>query len=68
MFVGEGGTFALYHGLFPPRVRNMDDDRTLTGDTVFDGKEERKTDKSSFLSVLRVPLLIWVRTRLLGSD
>ncbi|KAG8843145.1 hypothetical protein FRB96_004344 [Tulasnella sp. 330] len=31
---GEGGTFALYHGLFPPETRDDDDDRALTGDSA----------------------------------
>ncbi|KAG8988684.1 hypothetical protein FRB94_002992 [Tulasnella sp. JGI-2019a] len=31
---GEGGTFALYHGLFPPDTRDDDDDRALTGDSA----------------------------------
>ncbi|KAG8886271.1 hypothetical protein FRB98_001368 [Tulasnella sp. 332] len=31
---GEGGTFALLQGLFPPDIRNDDDDRALTGDSA----------------------------------
>lgn len=31
---GEGGTFALYQGLFPPDEANDDDDRALTGDSA----------------------------------
>ncbi|KAG6848963.1 hypothetical protein H0H93_012435 [Arthromyces matolae] len=30
---GEGGTFALFQGLFPPVRRDYDADRTLTGDS-----------------------------------
>ncbi|GJE91288.1 potassium transporter [Phanerochaete sordida] len=31
---GEGGTYALFQGLFPPKHSDLDDDRTLTGDSL----------------------------------
>ena len=39
--VGEGGTYALFQGLFPTRHDDLDDDRTLTGDSL------RKPSESS---------------------
>jgi KUP system potassium uptake protein len=30
-YEGEGGTFALFQGLFPPEDSDFDSDRTLTG-------------------------------------
>lgn len=29
---GEGGTFALFHGIFPPKAIDWDEDRTLTAE------------------------------------
>ncbi|KAE9408952.1 potassium transporter [Gymnopus androsaceus JB14] len=52
---GEGGSFALYQGLYPPEDKDLDADRTLTGDSYI--KSTRSTD--SIKQVLRVPLLVW---------
>ena len=61
LILGEGGTFALFHGLFPPNVDDIDADHTLTGDTIVEGKQEHKTVTGShLLSAIRWPLLIWV--------
>ncbi|KAG8720565.1 hypothetical protein FRC08_018842 [Ceratobasidium sp. 394] len=32
---GEGGTFALFHGLFPPNFISDDEDRSLTHDSTY---------------------------------
>ncbi|KAF5315194.1 hypothetical protein D9619_007278 [Psilocybe cf. subviscida] len=53
---GEGGSFALYQGLFPRREVDHDADRTLTGDFDFSKKEPRPT---SFKEKVRWPLLLW---------
>ncbi|KLO05737.1 potassium transporter [Schizopora paradoxa] len=52
---GEGGTFALYHGLYPPKVHDVNMDRTLTGETLVADRRPKK----SFMNVIRWPLLIW---------
>jgi KUP system potassium uptake protein len=44
--VGEGGTYALFQGLYPPRHDDVDDDRTLTGDSL----RRQGSDSSSKLS------------------
>ncbi|KAF9077481.1 potassium transporter [Rhodocollybia butyracea] len=53
---GEGGTFALYQGLYRPEDPDTDADRTLTGDSV-----QRSTWSTSprVKKVLQTPLLIW---------
>lgn len=50
---GEGGTYALFQGLYPPKRSDLDDDRTLTGDSF---KHEAAQSKLS--SKLWWPLLI----------
>lgn len=56
--LGEGGSFALYQGLYPPREVDADADRTLTGDHTFGGKQQ--TEPKSFKAKIRWPLLLWV--------
>ena len=53
---GEGGTFALFQGIYPPAEKDFDADRTLTGDS---SKVPQK--KGKLTQKLRWPLLIWVR-------
>lgn len=62
---GEGGSFALYQGLFPPADKDYDEDRTLTGEsltgeTLSDYSGGRRISKK-----LRWPMLIWC---LLGTS
>ncbi|KAH9941946.1 potassium transporter [Amylocystis lapponica] len=55
---GEGGTFALFQGLFPPEDEDFDADRTLTGDsTKFATSSTKQTAKIA--SRFRWPLLAW---------
>jgi len=56
---GEGGSFALYQGLYPPKEVDADADRTLTGD--FGG--QKQTGPKTFKSKIRWPLLLWVCLR-----
>ncbi|KIO16195.1 hypothetical protein M407DRAFT_233319 [Tulasnella calospora MUT 4182] len=55
---GEGGTFALYQGLFPPDLQNDDDDRALTCDSAL---VRAKSSRSSTekLGPIKWPLLAW---------
>ncbi|KAH9480360.1 High affinity potassium transporter [Psilocybe cubensis] len=53
---GEGGSFALYQGLYPPKEVDVDSDRTLTGETL-NGEERQKP--STFKEKIRWPLLLW---------
>lgn len=56
---GEGGTFALFHGIFPPKVVDYEEERTLT-------TEYGRTNSSSLSSVktlldrFKWVLLTWV--------
>lgn len=54
---GEGGTFALFQGLYPPEDKDFDADRTLTGDSY--KLAPKSTNKLS--PKFRWPLLLWVR-------
>lgn len=57
---GEGGTFALYQGLYPPTPLDFDADRTLTGDSGdYKVKSTPKTGRALGETV-RWPLLVWV--------
>ena len=56
---GEGGSFALYQGLFPPREIDYDDERTLTGISV-DKEGSSPPAYKSFKDRLRWPLLLLV--------
>ncbi|KAF9525089.1 potassium transporter [Crepidotus variabilis] len=54
---GEGGTFALYLGIYPPREVDFDDERTLTGfshDDTFLSSASRTIKEK-----MRWPLLLW---------
>jgi len=61
---GEGGSFALYQGLFPPRDIDYDDDRTLTGLSI--DREARPPPRTTFKDHLRWPLLILVSATITG--
>ncbi|KAJ3818862.1 potassium transporter [Lentinula raphanica] len=52
---GEGGSFALYQGLYPPDDKD-DADRTLTGDSFI---KSTLSTSSRLKQVLRAPLLVW---------
>ncbi|KAI4518197.1 potassium transporter [Schizophyllum commune Loenen D] len=52
---GEGGTFALYQGIYPPEERDYDKDRALTGDSI----RVPSSNKSTVRRFFRWPLLIW---------
>ncbi|KAF8627713.1 hypothetical protein AX15_004284 [Amanita polypyramis BW_CC] len=62
---GEGGTFAIYQGLYPPADEDHEADRTLTVDSSQDRKGHYDMATSFLISkrriakVLRWPLLIW---------
>ena len=63
---GEGGTFALYQGLYPPADYNYEIDRTLTyqehkGDLV--EKLRNAPVQRKISQKLRLPLLVWVRKK-----
>ncbi|THV03032.1 potassium transporter [Dendrothele bispora CBS 962.96] len=51
---GEGGSFALWQGIYPKDEKD-DNDRTLTGDSL--GKVT--TNGSRFKQAMRWPLLVW---------
>ncbi|KJA24114.1 hypothetical protein HYPSUDRAFT_39261 [Hypholoma sublateritium FD-334 SS-4] len=53
---GEGGSFALYQGLYPRKELDVDADRTLTGDTFL---QEPVSAKQTFKEKARWPLLFW---------
>ena len=60
---GEGGTFALFQGLYPPEDPDLDD-RLLTGDTLTGNKSIKK---SALRESFRWPLLAWVRTSIFAE-
>jgi KUP system potassium uptake protein len=53
---GEGGSFALFQALYPPDEKNLDEDRTLSGESHF-GKSKKVA--STFKEKARWPLLLW---------
>ncbi|PPQ85166.1 hypothetical protein CVT25_004173 [Psilocybe cyanescens] len=53
---GEGGSFALYQGLYPREDVDVDADRTLTGETL-NGQENQKP--RTLKEKARWPLLLW---------
>ncbi|KAH8091688.1 potassium transporter [Cristinia sonorae] len=53
---GEGGTFALFQGLYPPEHKNLEEDRVLTGD---DSKKAEFESTSKMSPRFRWPLLLW---------
>ncbi|RDB17948.1 High affinity potassium transporter [Hypsizygus marmoreus] len=55
---GEGGSFALFQGLFPPVNKDYDADRTLTGDSLNDVCTIN-TGEHRIKQKYRWPLLIW---------
>jgi KUP system potassium uptake protein len=59
-FVGEGGTFALYQGLFPRAQEDPDADRVLTGET-YKGRKNDTSTSPRIAKYWKWPLLIWVR-------
>lgn len=59
---GEGGSFALFQGLYPPPREDIDGDRVLTGDSAYKSKSVSSTGHIS--SRFRWPLLAWVGRRL----
>lgn len=56
---GEGGTFALYQGLFPREETDDDDDRTLTGDSAMLRASSRRSSAEK-LAPIKWFLLPWV--------
>ncbi|KAF8195376.1 potassium transporter [Pholiota molesta] len=52
---GEGGSFALYQGLYPRKRADAQSDRTLTGDSNFADTPKKNTLKER----ARWPILIW---------
>ncbi|KAG8907580.1 hypothetical protein FRB99_003504 [Tulasnella sp. 403] len=55
---GEGGTFALFHGLFPPEEHDDDDDRALTGDSAMLRAQSSRSSAEK-LAPVRWFLLPW---------
>ena len=58
---GEGGSFALFQGLYPPPREDADSDRVLTGDSAYKTKSIRASGHIS--DRFRWPLLTWVSCR-----
>ncbi|KAF5319910.1 hypothetical protein D9611_011090 [Ephemerocybe angulata] len=58
---GEGGSFALFQGLYPAAEKDFEADRTLTGDSFGRLKLHRQTHEGSrsFKDRIRFPLLLW---------
>lgn len=54
--IGEGGSFALYQGLYPKQEMSVDADRTLTGESLTRDSVSKTTIKER----ARWPLLFWV--------
>ncbi|KAF8737866.1 potassium transporter, partial [Rhizoctonia solani] len=61
---GEGGTFALYHGLFPPNFVSDEEDRSLTHDSNYKYKSSAPGTPSTF-STDRLGKSSWIRWALL---
>ncbi|KIK69708.1 hypothetical protein GYMLUDRAFT_34109 [Collybiopsis luxurians FD-317 M1] len=53
---GEGGSFALYQGLYPPEGKDNDVDRTLTGESFI---KSTHSTSSRLKRAIRKPLLVW---------
>jgi KUP system potassium uptake protein len=62
---GEGGSFALYQGLFPAREVDYDEDRTLTGVSL-DTEGRSPPVRRTFKERLRWPLLLLVSLSTMG--
>ncbi|KAF9052418.1 potassium transporter [Hymenopellis radicata] len=56
---GEGGSFALFQGLYPPRSRDLGAERSLTGDSGSTLTRFPLPKASSLKERMRWPLLIW---------
>ncbi|KAH8825021.1 potassium transporter [Flagelloscypha sp. PMI_526] len=54
---GEGGSFALFQGLYPREETDFDSDRTLTGDSYI--KPTERPNKRKLRDSFRWPLLLW---------
>ncbi|KAF9644319.1 potassium transporter [Thelephora ganbajun] len=55
---GEGGSFALFQGLYPPSRQDTDSDRVLTGDSTSD-KTKSVSGSGHIPNRFRWPLFIW---------
>ncbi|KZO92922.1 potassium transporter [Calocera viscosa TUFC12733] len=53
---GEGGTFALFNGLFPKTQYNEDEERALTGDS---GVRSAPSTIGGILRACKYPLMAW---------
>ena len=62
---GEGGSFALFQGLYPPPRQDMDSDRVLTGDSAYKAKSVSGT--GHLPKRLRWPIFAWVGQQLAHS-
>ena len=63
---GEGGTFALYQGLYPPADYDYETDRTLTYQEHKSDLVEKLRNSPIYRKIphkLRLPLLVWVREK-----
>ncbi|KAG8800880.1 hypothetical protein FRC19_008514 [Serendipita sp. 401] len=56
---GEGGTFALYHGIFPPKPTNHNEDRTLTTESGWKTPSSAFTTTVTLLGRIKWLLLAW---------
>ena len=59
---GEGGSFALFQGLYPPPHQDIDGDRILTGDSAY--KAGSVSGSGTIYKRFRWPLFAWVSHRL----
>jgi KUP system potassium uptake protein len=55
--IGEGGSFALYQGIYPRAEKDHDADRTLTGESFH---SHGPVKKKPLRSKIQFPLLLWV--------
>ncbi|KZT56800.1 potassium transporter [Calocera cornea HHB12733] len=53
---GEGGTFALFNGIFPKKQYDEDEERALTGDS---GVRSTPSSYGAVVRAFRVPLQAW---------
>ena len=70
MFVGEGGTFALFQGLYPPQKLITDNDSLLEhekekdkddAETASDSDVDNVSSRSTISPKFKIPLFVWVR-------
>lgn len=61
---GEGGTFALYQGLYPPELDYSDEDSLLESPTAKESEAVSYVNPNAQLSTIspkyRWPLFVWV--------